>query len=36
MGLSLNRRLWVATDKDACRTGWLYNHDKMTEPEFIE
>lgn len=27
----------VTTDKDACgNAGWLYNRDKMTEPEFID
>ena len=38
MGLESKQKIiGVTTDKDACRnTGWLYNRDKMTEPEFID
>lgn len=34
---SKQKIIGVTTDKDACgNTGWLYNRDKMTEPEFID
>ena len=38
MGLKSKQKIiGVTTDKDACgNTGWLYNRDKMTEPEFID
>jgi hypothetical protein len=37
-GYKANQKIiGVTTDKDACgNMGWLYNRDKMTEPEFID